>query len=154
MTVSLKALSSYKDNPWVLLRARKKCKPENDFIGLPIHNKQFTKPRLYLMKSNFISKRHLSFLTLVFCLFSGLSFAQDLPWANSAEEVGMSTEQLNRINDVMRGHIDAGTIQGAVTGVARRGKIVHLETHGLMNVADGKPMQAVSYTHLTLPTKA
>ena len=91
------------------------------------------------MKNNFISKRHLSFLTLVFCLFSGLSFAQDLPWANSAEEVGMSTEQLNRINDVMRGHIDAGTIQGAVTGVARRGKIVHLETHGLMNVAMASP---------------
>ena len=83
----------------------------------------------------------LSFLTLAFCLFSGLSFAQDLPWASSAEEVGMSTEQLNRINDVIQEHIDAGTIQGAVTGVARRGKIVHLETHGLMNVADGKPMQ-------------
>ena len=93
------------------------------------------------MKNNFTSMRHLSFLTLVCCLFSGLSFAQDLPWASNAEEVGMSTERLNRINDVMQGHIDAGTIQGAVTGVARRGKIVHLETHGLMNVADGKPMQ-------------
>ena len=53
----------------------------------------------------------------------------------------MSTEQLNRINEVMQGHIDAGTIQGAVTGVARRGKIVHLEAHGLMNVPAGKPMQ-------------
>ncbi|MBT6059210.1 MAG: beta-lactamase family protein, partial [Gammaproteobacteria bacterium] len=93
------------------------------------------------MKNSFISKRSFSLLTLIFCLFSGLSFADDLPWASGAEEVGMSTEQLNRINDVMQGHIDAGTIQGAVTGVARRGKIVHLETHGLMNVADGKPMQ-------------
>lgn len=93
------------------------------------------------MKNSFTSKRSLSLLILVFCLFSGLSIAQDLPWASSAEEVGMSTEQLNRIRDVMQGHIDAGTIQGAVTGVARRGKIVHLEAHGLMNVADGKPMQ-------------
>tara|TARA_B100000586_G_scaffold238469_1_gene190244 strand:+ start:98 stop:349 length:252 start_codon:yes stop_codon:yes gene_type:complete len=82
------------------------------------------------MKNNFTSMGSLSFLTLAFCLFSGLSFAQDLPWASSAEEVGMSTEQLNRINDVIQEHIDAGTIQGAVTGVARRGKIVHLETHG------------------------
>ena len=82
------------------------------------------------MKNNFTSKRSLYLLNLVFCLFSGLSFAQDLPWASSAEEVGMSTEQLNRINDVIQEHIDAGTIQGAVTGVARRGKIVHLETHG------------------------
>ena len=93
------------------------------------------------MKNNFTSKRFLSLLNLVFCLLSGLSFSQDLPWASSAEEVGMSTEQLNRINDVIQEHIDAGTIQGAVTGVARRGKIVHLETHGLMNVADDKPMQ-------------
>jgi len=93
------------------------------------------------MKHNFYSMESLSFLTLAFCLFSDLSFAQDLPWASSAEEVGMSTEQLNRINEVMQGHIDAGTIQGAVTGVARRGKIVHLEAHGLMNVPAGKPMQ-------------
>ena len=93
------------------------------------------------MENNFTSRQSLSLLVLVFCLFSGLSFADDMPWASSAEEVGMSTERLNRINDVMQGHIDAGTIQGAVTGVARRGKIVHLETHGLMNVADGKPMQ-------------
>ena len=92
------------------------------------------------MENNFTSRKSLSLLVLVFCLFSGLSFADDIPWASSAEEVGMSTERLNRINDVMQGHIDAGTIQGAVTGVARRGKIVHLETHGLMNVADGKPM--------------
>ena len=93
------------------------------------------------MENYFTSKRFLPLLALVFCGFSGLSFADDLPWASSAEEVGMSTEQLNRINDVIQGHIDAGTIQGAVTAVARRGKIVHLETHGLMNVTDDKPMQ-------------
>ena len=93
------------------------------------------------MEKRFASKRLHSLSILVFCLFSGLSFADDLPWASSAEEVGMSAEQLSRINDIMQGHIDAGTIQGAVTGVARRGKIVHLETHGLMNVADGKLMQ-------------
>jgi CubicO group peptidase (beta-lactamase class C family) len=93
------------------------------------------------MQNYFTRKRYLSLPILAFFLLSGLSFAQDLPWANSAEEVGMSTEQLNRINDVIQGHIDAGTIQGAVTAVARRGKIVHLETHGLMNVTDDKPMQ-------------
>lgn len=82
-----------------------------------------------------------SILAMALCLYSGFSLAQDLPWANNAEEVGMSTERLERINDVMQRHIDAGTIQGAVTGVARRGKIVHFETHGLMNVPDGKPMQ-------------
>lgn len=68
------------------------------------------------MESNFSSKRARSLLVLIVCLFSELSFAQDLPRANSAEDVGMSTEQLNRINDIVQGHIDAGAIQGAVTG--------------------------------------
>lgn len=93
------------------------------------------------MKNDFTSKQFLSFLALAFSLFSSISFAQDLPWASSADEVGMSADQLIRINEVMQGHIDAGTIQGAVTGVARRGKIVHLESHGFMDVAGGKPMQ-------------
>jgi hypothetical protein len=55
------------------------------------------------MKNNFTSIRSISILTLVFCLFSGLSFANDLPLASSAEEVGMSSEQLNRINEIMQG---------------------------------------------------
>ena len=80
-------------------------------------------------------------LPLFLCLCAGISIAQDIPWADSAEEVGMSTERLERINAVMQRHIEAGTIQGAVTGVARRGKLVHLQAHGLMNVPDNRPMQ-------------
>lgn len=52
--------------------------------------------------------------------------------AAKAESVGMSTKGLNRINKVMQQHIDAGRIQGAVTIVARRGKVVHFSTHGEM----------------------
>ncbi|MFT4730651.1 MAG: hypothetical protein ACI9UN_005181 [Granulosicoccus sp.] len=44
------------------------------------------------MGNHFTSKRFLPLLFLVFCLFSGVSFADDLSWASSAEEVGMSTE--------------------------------------------------------------
>ena len=85
------------------------------------------------MRQYLTSKRSLPLVLLVFCLSSTASIADDLPWASNAEEVGMSSEKLNRINDVMQGHIDAGTIQGAVTAVARRGKIVHLETHGYIH---------------------
>ena len=80
------------------------------------------------------------FLPLFFCVFAGVSFAQDIPWADSAEEVGMSSERLERINTAMQRHIEAGTIQGAVTAVARRGKLVHLETHGLMSVPNNRPI--------------
>ena len=43
--------------------------------------------------------------------------ATELPVAE-AESVGMSTERLERIDVAMQRHIDAGKIQGAVTGVA------------------------------------
>ena len=72
-------------------------------------------------------------LPLFLYLCAGVSVAQDIPWADSAEEVGMSTNGLERINAAMQRHVEAGTIQGAVTAVARRGKLVHLEAHGLMS---------------------
>ena len=53
----------------------------------------------------------------------------------------MSTERLERINAVMQRHIEAGTIQGAVTAVARRGKLVHFETVGQMDVEAGASMR-------------
>ena len=94
-----------------------------------------------------------SLLPLLLCLCAGVSFAQDIPWADSAEEVGMSTERLERINAVMQRHIEAGTIQGAVTAVARRGKLVHFETHGLMSVPNNRPMQDDSLFIMMSSTK-
>ena len=60
--------------------------------------------------------------------------------AAEAESVGMSTERLQRIDTAMQRHIDAGDIQGAVTAVARRGKVVHFKAHGLMDVEAERPM--------------
>ena len=92
-------------------------------------------------------------LPLLLCLCAGISFAQDIPWADSAEEVGMSSQRLERINAAMQRHIEAGTIQGAVTAVARRGKLVHLETHGLMSVKNNRPMQDDSLFIMMSSTK-
>jgi CubicO group peptidase (beta-lactamase class C family) len=50
------------------------------------------------------------------------------------EEAGMSTERLQRIHQAMERHIEAGEISGAVTLVARHGKIVHFQAHGLMDL--------------------
>ena len=63
----------------------------------------------------------------------------EIPTAE-AESVGMSTERLQRIDTAMQRHIDAGDIQGAVTAVARRGKVVHFKAHGLMDVEAEQPM--------------
>ena len=57
------------------------------------------------------------------------------------EEVGMSSERLREIDAVMRRHVDSGEIQGAVTAVARRGRVVHFEAYGMMDVARGVAMR-------------
>ena len=93
------------------------------------------------------------FLSLHLCLSAGILVAQDIPWAASAEEVGMSSDRLERINDAMQRHVAAGTIQGAVTAVARRGKLVHFEAHGLMSVPDNRPMQRDSLFIMMSSTK-
>ena len=70
-----------------------------------------------------------------------------------AESVGMSTEGLNRIDEVMQGHIDAGHIQGAVTIVARRGKVVHFSTHGEMDVKKSRAMEPDAIFRMASSTK-
>ncbi len=57
------------------------------------------------------------------------------------EDVGLSTARLERVTELMQREIDAGTFAGAVTLVARHGRIVHLQAQGLMDIASRKPMQ-------------
>jgi len=57
------------------------------------------------------------------------------------EDVGMSSERLARVNDVVKKAIDAGEVAGVVTLVARRGKVVHFEAQGYADVAAKKPMR-------------
>ncbi|MXW00560.1 MAG: beta-lactamase family protein [Holophagales bacterium] len=66
--------------------------------------------------------------------------AQEIPVA-SPEDVGMSSERLLEIDAVIKRHVDTGEIQGAITAVARRGKVVHFEAYGLMDVERGRPME-------------
>ena len=79
--------------------------------------------------------------------------AAELPRAE-AESVGMSTERLKRIDVAMQRHIDAGKIQGGVTALARRGKVVHFEAHGLMDVEAKRPMSRNAIFIMMSSTKA
>jgi len=63
-----------------------------------------------------------------------------VPTAPKPEEVGLSSERLHRIHDAVQRHIDAKDVSGAVTLVARKGRIAHFEAHGLMDVESNKPM--------------
>jgi CubicO group peptidase (beta-lactamase class C family) len=56
------------------------------------------------------------------------------------EEVGLSTDRLKRVSALVQRHVAAGSFTGAVTLVARHGRIAHHEAYGLMDLEAKKPM--------------
>jgi CubicO group peptidase (beta-lactamase class C family) len=78
------------------------------------------------------------FLALLFALT--FMAAAETPRAAKPEDVGVSSERLKRIHDLMQRNIDAGNFSGGVTLVARNGKIADFEAHGLMDIEAKKPM--------------
>jgi CubicO group peptidase (beta-lactamase class C family) len=76
-----------------------------------------------------------------------------VPTTSKPEEVGMSTERLARIHDAVLKHIEARDVSGAVTLVARRGKIVHFEAQGLADIDSKKPMAKDSIFRLASMSK-
>jgi len=76
----------------------------------------------------------------------------ELPYG-TPEEVGMSGERLNRVRDVVQEFIDEGRIQGAVVGVACRGKVVYFEAQGVSNVNTKAPLQTDAMFHMASSTK-
>ena len=88
------------------------------------------------MKRNFII---VLFVTL-FCLL-----ISSTAWAGLAtakpEDVGLSSERLNRIGATLKAHIEKGVIPGAVLLVARKGKIAYFESFGMRDLETSSPMQ-------------
>ena len=64
-----------------------------------------------------------------------------LPPASRPEDVGLSTERLPRIHDTVQRYLDARQLAGAVTLVARRGRVAHFEAHGVMDFDSKTPMR-------------
>jgi CubicO group peptidase (beta-lactamase class C family) len=82
--------------------------------------------------------RALTFIAIV--ALTALTFAAGSIPTAKPEEVGLSTERLKRIGDAVQRHIDAGNVAGAVTLVARKGRIAHFEARGMMDLESKKPM--------------
>lgn len=91
------------------------------------------------MRFGFPSKRAgLSPARLALCFGLILSAApaaraeESLPTAKP-EQVGMSSERLQRVTKRMQEYIDKGQVAGVVTLIARQGKVVHFEALGHRN---------------------
>ena len=57
------------------------------------------------------------------------------------EDVGMSSARLGNVTRLVQRYIDDGRLPGALSLVARRGKLVHFETYGRMDDARQKPVR-------------
>jgi CubicO group peptidase (beta-lactamase class C family) len=69
------------------------------------------------------------------------------------EDVGLSAERLQRINQMIGRHIAAGDLAGAVTIVARKGKVAHLSAQGVMDLESKQPMTPAAMFRIASMTK-
>ena len=83
------------------------------------------------MRVELMNRRNV-YLGITAALFALMSVVPSLRAAEDVivvdpESVGMSSERLQRINTFINEYIDANQIAGAVTLVARKGKVVHYD---------------------------
>ena len=69
------------------------------------------------------------------------------------EDVGLSSERLQRISQMVQRRIAAGEIAGAVTIVARKGRVAHHSAQGVMDLASKQPMTPATMFRIASMTK-
>ena len=93
-------------------------------------------------------------LVLVGLILTFLSLATVPSWGQAKpEDVGVSSERLRRIDELLKRHIDEHRIAGAVTLVARKGAVVHFTAHGLADAEAKKPMSRDNLFRMASSTK-
>jgi CubicO group peptidase (beta-lactamase class C family) len=88
-------------------------------------------------------------LTLYLLTFA---YAQK-PASDKPESVGLSSERLQRINQLIERKISEGKLVGAITLVARRGRLVHLAATGQADAEAGKPLKSDAIFRIYSMTK-
>src|SRR5262245_35591108 len=90
-----------------------------------------------------------SFLVLlVACGLHAASLPKTAP-----EQVGVSAERLKHVTALLDGYIQKGEIAGAVSLVARKGKLVHLQAQGVADLESRKPLSTDAIFRLASMTK-
>jgi CubicO group peptidase (beta-lactamase class C family) len=85
--------------------------------------------------------------------FSLISFSQKLVEA-APETQKFSAERLRRIDDMIRGYIDNGKLNGATALIARNGKIVYYRGFGYDDKENKKPMKRDAIFRIASQSKA
>ena len=89
---------------------------------------------------------------LVLTLLTLPCLAGSLPTVKP-EEVGLSTERLQRISEMIERRIQAGEMTGAVAVVARKGKLVYQTSQGVMDLESKQAMSPATMFRVASMTK-
>jgi CubicO group peptidase (beta-lactamase class C family) len=96
--------------------------------------------------------RRIRFETIFFAITVTSLTAASLP-NSKPEDVGFSTERLQRIHAMVQRHMDLGEISGAVMLVARHSQIAYVDVEGTMDFETKKPMARDSVFRMASMTK-
>ena len=77
----------------------------------------------------------------------------ELPRADKPEDVGLSSERLQRLTDTLKSDIDKGIVPGAVALIARRGKIAYEIALGYRDREAGTAMEVDTIFRIASMTK-
>src|SRR5882672_11439445 len=92
------------------------------------------------MRRMSVMKVKVMLLGALLCLITSVAVqAQSLPSAKP-EQVGLSSERLQRITNTLKADVEKRIIPGAVVLVARHGKVAFFETVGVLDPATKTPM--------------
>jgi CubicO group peptidase (beta-lactamase class C family) len=99
-----------------------------------------------------MTRRCLVLGLLLALLFIDRAAGNDLPTAKP-EQVGLSSERLERIGQVLRNDVERGRIPGAVVVVVRSGKVASVQAVGFRDKAAGAAMTPDAIFRLASMTK-
>jgi CubicO group peptidase (beta-lactamase class C family) len=90
---------------------------------------------------------------LLAALLAAAAFCQSLPVAHRPEDVGISSQRLERVHAQMQTDVEKGRIPGAVLLIARNGKVAKLDTLGFQERKSKTPMQRDSIFRIASMSK-
>lgn len=97
--------------------------------------------------------KKISLLTILLFLFSFPISAQELE-SVSPEEVGVSSDRINQLTNVMQEYVDQNKMSGAVALVARKNKIIYYNAIGKSDLENDRMMKKDAIFRIASQTKA
>ena len=92
------------------------------------------------MRSNLAQRARSGFATVALLAVAVPTVAQPVGAMVKPEAAGFSSERLERLHALIQDEVDHKQLAGAITILARHGKIVDYRTYGMRDIAAGKAM--------------